>query len=106
MRDPAAKDRLKAQLTELEIRQKHLAQDLSQPLDPDSSEQAIELEDGASLEGQSELAAREIASVKRALSRIEAGTYGKCVRCGAEIPAARLTARPEAALCIDCARND
>jgi RNA polymerase-binding transcription factor DksA len=49
---------------------------------------------------------REIASVKRALGRIEDGTYGECVRCGEDIAPARLEARPEAALCIDCARSN
>jgi RNA polymerase-binding transcription factor DksA len=50
------------------------------------------------------LVAKEIASVKRALARIEDGVYGECVRCGEDISDARLDARPEAALCIDCAR--
>ena len=43
------------------------------------------MEDDVSLEGQAALIAREIASVKRALTRIASGTYGECVRCGAEI---------------------
>jgi DnaK suppressor protein len=64
------------------------------------------MEDDLSLEGQAALIAREIASVKRALTRIENDTYGECVRCGAEIAAKRLEARPEAALCIDCARKE
>lgn len=101
----ATKASLEARLAELEIRQKHLTLDLSQPLDRDASEQAIEVEDDASLEGQAKLVAREIASVKRALGRIEDGTFGECVKCGAEISTARITARPEAALCIDCARH-
>ncbi|HTK58759.1 MAG TPA: TraR/DksA family transcriptional regulator [Sphingomicrobium sp.] len=100
----AAKARLEAQLAELEARQAHIAADLSEPLNADSSEQAVEMEDDASLEGQGVLVAREIASVKRALARIEDGIYGECVRCGEEIAPARLEARPEAALCIDCAR--
>jgi RNA polymerase-binding protein DksA len=100
----AAKARLEAQLAELEARQARIAEDLSEPLNPDSSEQAIEMEDDASLEGQGALVAKEIASVKRALARIEDGTYGECVRCGEGIAPARLEARPEAALCIDCAR--
>ena len=100
----AAKARLEAQLAELEARQAHIAADLSEPLNADSSEQAVEMEDDASLEGQGVLVAREIASVKRALARIEDGIYGECVRCGEEIALARLEARPEAALCIDCAR--
>jgi RNA polymerase-binding protein DksA len=100
----AAKARLEAQLAELEARQARIAADLAEPLNPDSSEQAVEMEDDESLEGQGALVAREIASVKRALARIADGTYGECVRCGEEIAAARLQARPEAALCIDCAR--
>lgn len=41
-------------------------------------------------------------SVKAALGRIDAGTYGVCARCGAEIPVARLEAVPTASLCIQC----
>lgn len=100
------KARLEAQLAELEDRQQRIAVDLSEPLDPDSSEQAVEIEDDAALEGQAALIAREIASVKRALARIEDGTYGVCVRCGSEVAQARLNARPEAALCIDCASKE
>jgi len=100
----AAKGRLEAQLVELEARQARIAEDLAEPLHPDSSEQAVEMEDDASLEGQGALVAKEIASVKRALARVEDGTYGECVRCGQDIAPARLEARPEAALCIDCAR--
>lgn len=106
MLDPAImRARLEAQLAELEARGVHIASDLSEPLDPDSSEQAIETEDDDALEGQAMLVSREIASVKRALARIQDGTYGECVRCGSAISPARLDARPEAALCIDCARK-
>ena len=99
-----AESRLKSQLTDLESRQKRIVADLSDPLDPDFSEQAVEMEDDAGLEGEAALIAKEIGSVKRALARIKDGTYGTCVRCGTHIAKARLEARPEAALCIDCAR--
>jgi RNA polymerase-binding protein DksA len=102
----AFKARLTAELEELEARQSRIADDLAEPLNADSSEQAIEMEDDASLEGQGALIAKEIASIKRALARIEDGTYGECVRCGGDIAPARLEARPEAALCIDCARSN
>ncbi len=102
----AAKARLEAQLVELKGRQERIAQDLATPLNPDSSEQAVEMEDDASLEAQAALLVREIASVQRALTRIEDGTYGECVRCGDQIAAKRLEARPEAALCIKCARKE
>ena len=102
----AAKAALEAQLAELEGRQKRVARDLAEPLNRDSSEQAVEMEDDVALEQQAALIAREVASVRRALTRIENGTYGSCARCGEEIASKRLEARPEAALCIDCARKE
>jgi RNA polymerase-binding protein DksA len=42
--------------------------------------------------------------VDEALDRLEAGTFGTCVRCGKPIAAARLEALPWAATCIDCQR--
>lgn len=107
MSDPAAaKARLEAQLAELEERQGRIAQDLDEPLSQDSSERAIEMEDDQSLAGQAVLISREIASVKRALTRITQGVYGECVRCGATIAPRRLEARPEAALCFSCASKE
>ena len=44
----------------------------------------------------------ELRLVEAALSRIEAGTYGQCIECGVEIPAARLHAAPDAPRCIAC----
>lgn len=102
----AAKARLEAQLAELEGRQDRIAGDLAEPLNPDSSERATEMEDDVPLEGQAALIAREIASVKRALTRIENGTYGRCVWCGAQIAPKRLEVRPEAALCFECASKE
>jgi RNA polymerase-binding protein DksA len=46
-----------------------------------------------------------LAEIDAALARIEDGTYGKCDRCGKEIPAERLEAHPWASLCIDDARK-
>ena len=102
----AAKARLGAQLAELEGRRDRITRDLAEPLNSDSAEQAVEMEDHDSLEGQAALIAREITSVKRALTRIENGTYGECVRCGAEIAPKRLEVRPEAALCFECASKE
>ena len=46
-----------------------------------------------------------LARIDRALERIDEGTYGTCERCGKEIPAERLEARPWAELDIDCQRD-
>ena len=45
-----------------------------------------------------------LASIDRALGRIDDGSYGRCLGCGGPIGAARLEARPAAELCIQCAR--
>jgi DnaK suppressor protein len=43
------------------------------------------------------------ADAERALTAVDAGTYGRCERCGQPIGAARLQARPTARTCITCA---
>jgi len=48
---------------------------------------------------------REIEEIDAALRRIEDGTYGSCVDCGAHIGMARLKAMPAASLCIRCASS-
>lgn len=98
-----AKARLEAMLAELLARLAHLESDLAEPADADSGERAVQQEDDAALEGQAALVSAEIASVTRALERIAEGTYGACTKCGADIAPGRLEARPEAALCIECA---
>src|SRR3546814_9805074 len=80
----AVKTRLEEQLAELRGRQARVETDLAEPLNADSSEQAVEMEDDAALEGQAALIDHQIASVSRALERIEKGTYGECVRCRSE----------------------
>lgn len=46
---------------------------------------------------------RTLEDIRVALARVEAGTYGRCVSCGGEIPAARLELRPFATSCVPCA---
>jgi len=40
--------------------------------------------------------------IDSALDRIRQGKYGLCLKCGKEIPQARLKALPYAVMCIDC----
>lgn len=102
----AARILLEHQFAELKARQTRVEHELSEPLNADSSERAVELENDQPLESQAALIARELASVGRALLRIDHGVYGQCVRCGDTIDLRRLEARPEAALCIGCARQE
>jgi RNA polymerase-binding transcription factor DksA len=43
----------------------------------------------------------EATRVREARQALENGTYGTCVDCGKEIPAARLDAIPESVRCVD-----
>jgi DnaK suppressor protein len=49
-------------------------------------------------------ATAQLAQVDDALARFDAGTFGRCVRCGRPIAPDRLAALPWAARCIDCQR--
>lgn len=69
--------------------------------DPEGSTIAFERQQLASL---LERARRSRADAQHALDQLDAGTYGICERCGRPIAAERLEARPDARLCIDCAR--
>jgi DnaK suppressor protein len=44
-----------------------------------------------------------LTEVEHALEKFDAGSYGFCENCGAEIPEARLEAKPAARHCINCA---
>lgn len=46
--------------------------------------------------------AKLIGKIRKALERLESGTFGICEECGEEIPLKRLMARPVTTLCIEC----
>lgn len=87
---------LKQEITEIDST-------LREPDSKDFEERATENEGDEVLEDLGNAALTEIAQIKSALDRIEAGTYGECVTCGNDIPPARLEAVPHAAQCIKCA---
>ena len=69
-----------------------------------------ELEEGAQLDHETftlsrlgEKQRREVMQVDAALARIEAGEYGTCRDCEADIDPRRLAALPYALLCTECA---
>ena len=69
----------------------------------DHASEMFDREVDESLEDNAELIVREIDD---ALERIDAGTYGICVRCGQPIPEERLAAVPYAVLCVPCKREE
>ena len=46
---------------------------------------------------------RRLERLGNALARMDAGTYGRCLRCGNDIPLGRLQAVPESLICVPCA---
>jgi DnaK suppressor protein len=68
--------------------------------DPEGATIAFERQQVAAL---LESARRRLADVEAALERRAAGGYGICETCGRPIAPERLTARPAARTCIDCA---
>ena len=72
---------------------------------PDPADRATRESD---LEGELRLRDRDrehATRIQQALARIDAGTFGSCATCGEPIGSARLRARPETELCIDCMRE-
>ena len=69
----------------------------------DHASDMFDREVDGSLEENAVLLVREIDA---ALERIDAGTYGTCVRCGNAILEERLAAVPYAVLCLSCKRDE
>jgi DnaK suppressor protein len=93
---------LQQRLADLIARAGRIEAEITVPLNADSEDQATEMSDDDALTSEDELVMREIATVRAAIGRIDAGHYGQCLSCGADIAPARLAVMPEATLCTDC----
>ena len=99
-----ARAHLQERLDVLLKRVDEIGGDLRRPADRDWQERATENENDEVLETLDESSRAEVAQVRAALRRLEAGTYGACATCGAAIGEARMAAMPSATTCVDCAR--
>ena len=100
------RERLLARLAELERRVGRLTSDLrheEHPVEQDFEEQATQRENEDVLGALDEAGRRELASIRLALSRMDAGDYGTCRRCGEAIAPERLRVLPTALECVGCA---
>jgi DnaK suppressor protein len=68
--------------------------------DPEGATLAFERQHVAAHIGR---VADRLRDIEAALVRLDEGGYGICQRCGQQIPAGRLAARPSAATCVACA---
>ena len=92
-------------LADLNGRVERIEGEQAQTLDDDFAEQAVAREDDEALDAVERSALTEIAQLRAALARLDAGSYGLCVTCGESIAPARLHALPAATQCIRCARR-
>jgi len=95
-------------LEELDDRLSKITDDvrhLEKPMEQDFSEQATENENDQVLDALGNAARDEVEKIRQAISRIDAGTYGICLNCGAPIRKERLAALPYANSCIHCAEK-
>lgn len=68
--------------------------------DPDGSTASLDQARDVALLARTEQTLTELAA---AAQRLADGTYGVCQICGRPVGAERLLARPETAVCVDCA---
>jgi RNA polymerase-binding transcription factor DksA len=95
---------LERRLADLDRRLHQIDSELDSHQSKDWDELAVEREDDEVLEQLGQSGQAEIEQIKAALARMEAGEYGVCVRCGAEISEARLDLLPATPFCKTCAR--
>lgn len=98
----AFEQRLLTRKHELDARLNRIENDLEQAHDQDVEDHAIEVENDEVLEGLGKAGQDELRAIDAAISRIKAGTFGTCPKCGQKIAPARLEAVPHAALCQEC----
>ncbi|KPN62078.1 transcriptional regulator, TraR/DksA family [Aliiroseovarius crassostreae] len=94
---------LEDRLKELDVRLHEIEDELDSHQSKDWEELAVEREEDEVLEGLGTSGQEEIAKIRAALVRIDEGEYGVCVKCGDDIPEARLALVPFTPFCPKCA---
>ncbi len=102
------RERLEAQVAELNMAEREL---LSEASGENAYRDHMADQGSATFERELDMTLEEnlremLDDVLAALARVEEGTYGRCARCGADIPAERMEAVPIASLCITCKSAD
>jgi RNA polymerase-binding transcription factor DksA len=97
------KAQLDARLADLRKRLTGIDAELDSHQAKDWEELATERESDEVLEGIGLSGQQEIRQIEAALVRLEAGEYGYCVKCGAEIGEERLDVLPYTPFCRNCA---
>ena len=98
----ARREQLTKRLSELTARLGRIEKHLQQTPNPDSEDRAQESEMDEVLEGLGVAGTSEIDAIHAALTRIDDGTFGICLKCGEDISQERLDAIPYTSLCRHC----
>lgn len=94
--------RLDAALVRHDRLSHHLRQEDGR-LETDAADRAAFTQTDEVVEDIDEATIAEIASLRGALRRLDAGTWGTCTSCGEPISERRLAAMPETTRCVRCA---
>jgi len=97
------REQLEQKRAELNERVNKIKADITGGLDPDSKEQAAQLENAEVLDALANEGVEELGKISSALQRMDEGTYGICTNCGENIDNRRLDVRPFSSRCISCA---
>ena len=95
------RSQFQARIGDLEARAQRIDAHRRALIPADSEEAAQQLQGDEVIEALETTTAAEIAALRVAISRIDAGTYGRCEVCGDDIPERRLAALPLATRCVD-----
>ena len=102
----SVREQLESKKAELSARLDRITANLRRGYEADSKERAKQLEDNEVVDALGNEAREEMAKISLAMKRFDAGTYGTCSECGANIDPDRLVAYPYADECIECAEFD
>jgi hypothetical protein len=100
MKEHPGMSRLDAEAREVLLRRRRSLSDTGPTLPGDPSARWCDYE--GALEPRSETVRRELAEIEAALTRIQEGSYGRCLSCGGPMGLQRLRAIPEARFCVAC----
>jgi DnaK suppressor protein len=84
-----------------------MLKDLTQPISPDCAIGRVSRMDAINNKSVNEAALRkkevQLSALKESLKNIDSDDFGKCIKCGIQIPIGRIMIMPESKKCVNCA---
>ena len=86
-----------------------MLKDLTQPVSPDCAIGRVSRMDAINNKSVNEAALRkkevQLSALKESFKNIDSDDFGKCIKCGIQIPIGRIMIMPESKKCVNCASN-